>query len=113
MGTRSAGAERMGRFPGGGDGRWAVSGTPEPPRGTPEAKSVTAGHVTSGTSDDRRERFERLVGLPDGIQKESGLNRNVRACARPRHSLSEVTVDHYLNTSSDIFKNRTVSKPPK
>jgi len=86
----------MGRFPGGGDGRWAVSGTLEPSPGTPEAKSVTAGHVTSGTPDGRRERFEWLVGPPDGIQKESGLNCNVRARARPRHSLSGVTVDRYL-----------------
>ena len=93
MGTRLAGAERMGRFPGGGDNRWPISGTLEPPLGTPEAKSVTAGHVTTGTPDGRRERFGWLVGTPDGIQKESGLNRNVRACARPRHSLSEVTVD--------------------
>ena len=29
--------------------------------GTPEAKSVTAGHVTSGTPDGRRERFGRPV----------------------------------------------------
>ena len=67
-GTYLAGAERMGRFPGAGDGRWDVSGTLEPSPGTPEAKSVTAGHVTSGTPDGRRERFERLVGPPKGIQ---------------------------------------------
>ena len=77
-----AAAERMGRFLGGGHNRWPISSTLEPPLGTPEAKSVTAGHVTSGTPDGRRERFGRLVGPPDGIQKESGLNRNVRACAR-------------------------------
>ena len=87
----------MGRFPGGGDGRWTVSGTLEPPPGTPEATSVTAGHVTSGIPDGRRERFERLVGPLKGIQKESGLNCNVRARARPRHSLSGITVDRYLN----------------
>ena len=98
MGTRSAGAERMGRFPRGGDGRCAVSGTLEPSPGTPEAKSVTAGHVTSGTPDGRRERFGRLVGPLKGIQQESGLNCNVRARARPRHSLSGVTVDRYLNS---------------
>ena len=61
--------------------------------GTPEAKSVTAGHVTTWTPDGRCERFGWLVGPRNGMQKESGLNRNVRACARPRHSLSEVTVD--------------------
>ena len=92
----------MGRFPRGGDGRWAVSGTLEPSPGTPEAKSVTAGHETSGTPDGRRERFERLVGPPDGVQKESGLNCNVRARARPRHSLSGVTVDRYLKTPKPL-----------
>ena len=71
----------MGRLPGGGDGRWAVSGTLEQPPGTLEAKRVTAGHVTSGTPDGRCERFERLVIPPDGVQKESGLNCNVRARA--------------------------------
>ena len=70
--------------------------------GTAEAKIVTDGHVTSGTPDGRRERFERLVGPPDGVQKESGLNCNVRARARARHSLSGITVDRYLNPRTRV-----------